>query len=120
MKRSLLVAVTLFAAPVAAQTVTPTWSTGSMQSTTTTDQTITEVIQHQIYGSELKTWSGENVTPSAADITNSTTTWDVHTAGDPFTLEITTRSADTLIEQIDIDRTIETTSTTTSLSVFSQ
>ncbi len=120
MKRLLALAVILAASPAVAQTVTPTWSTGSMQSTTTTEQTITEVIQHQIYGSELKTWSGENVTPSAADITNSTTTWDVHTAGDPFTLEITTRSADTLIEQIDIDRTIETTSTTTSLSVFSQ
>lgn len=120
MKRLLALAAILAASPAVAQTVTPTWSTGSMQSTTTTDQTITEVIQHQIYGSELKTWSGENVTPSAADITNSTTTWDVHTAGDPFTLEITTRSADTLIEQIDIDRTIETTSTTTSLSVFSQ
>lgn len=110
----------LMAAPAAAQTVTPTWSTGSMQSTTITDQTITETIQHQIYGSELKTWSGENVTPSAADITNSSTTWDLTTDGDPFTLEITTRTADTLIEQIDIDRTIETTSTTTSLSVFSQ
>ena len=121
MKRALLLAVTLFAAaPAAAQTVTPTWSTGSMQSTTTTEQTITEVIQHQIYGSELKTWSGENVTPSAADITNTSTTWDLKTDGDPFTLEITTRAADTLIEQIDIDRTIETTSTTTSLSVFSQ
>ena len=110
----------LAAAPVAAQTVTPTWSTGTMQSTTTSDQTITETIVHKIYGSELSSYSGENVTPSATDITNSSTTWDVHTAGDPFTLEITTRSADTLIEQIDIDRTIETTSTTTSLSVFSQ
>ena len=110
----------LAAAPVAAQTVTPTWSTGTMQSTTTSDQTITETIVHKIYGSALSSYSGENVTPSATDITNSTTTWDVHTAGDPFTLEITTRSADTLIEQIDIDRTIETTSTTTSLSVFSQ
>lgn len=120
MKSALLVAVTLFAAPVAAQTVTPTWSTGSMQSTTTTTQTITETIQHQLYGAALETYSGENVTPSAADITNSSTTWDVHTAGDPFTLEITTRTADTLIEQIDINRTIETDSTTTSLSVFSQ
>ena len=91
-----------------------------MQSTTTTSQTVTETIQHQIYGSALETYSGENVTPSAADITNSSTTWDVHTDGDPFTLEITTRAADTLIEQIDIDRTIETESTITSLSVFSQ
>jgi hypothetical protein len=121
MKRALLLAVTLFAAaPAAAQTVTPTWSTGSMQSTTTTNQTITETIQHQIYGAALETYSGENVTPSASDIRNSSTTWDVHTAGDPFTLEVTTRAANTLIEQIDIDRTIETTSTTTSLSVFSQ
>ena len=120
MKRLLALAAVLAAAPAAAQTVTPTWSTGSMQSTTTTTQTITETIQHQIYGAALETYSGENVTPSASDITNSSTTWDVHTAGDPFTLEITTRSADTLIEQIDIDRTIETDSTTTSLSVFSQ
>jgi len=120
MKRLLALAVLLAASPVTAQTVTPTWSTGSMQSTTTTSQTITETIQHQIYGAALETYSGENVTPSAADITNSSTTWDVHTAGDPFTLEITTRTADTLIEQIDIDRTIETNSTTTSLSVFSQ
>lgn len=110
----------LAAAPVAAQTVTPTWSTGSMQSTTTTSQTIEETIVQKIYGSASSTYSGENVTPSAADITNSSTTWDVHTDGDPFSLEITTRSADTLIEQIDIDRTIETESTTTSLSVFSQ
>lgn len=120
MKRALLVAITLFAAPVAAQTVTPTWSTGSMQSTTTTTQTIEETIVQKVYGSGLNTYSGENVTPSAADITNSSTTWDVHTDGDPFTLEITTRTAETLIEQIDIDRTIETESTTTSLSVFSQ
>ncbi len=120
MKRLLAFAAIIAAAPVAAQTVTPTWSSGSMQSTTTTTQTVTETIQHQIYGSALETYSGENVTPSAADITNSTTTWDVHTAGDPFSLEITTRAADTLIEQIDIDRTIETDSTTTSLSVFSQ
>lgn len=120
MKRLLFLAAVFAASPAIAQTVTPTWSSGSMQSTTTTTQTVTETIQHQIYGSELTTYTGENVTPSAADITNTTTTWDVHTAGDPFSLEITTRAANTLIEQIDIDRTIETDSTTTSLSVFSQ
>ena len=120
MKLQWLLIAALAPAPTLANTVTPTWSTGSMQSTTTTTQTVTETIQHQIYGSETSTWSGENVTPSAADITNSATTWDLTTDGDPFTLEITTRSADTLIEQIDIDRTIETDSTTTSLSVFSQ
>jgi hypothetical protein len=43
----------------------------------------------------------------------------VTTAGDPWTLEITERSAG-IIETIDIDRTIDIESTTTSLSVFSQ
>ena len=109
----------LLQGPVAAQTVTPTWSTGSMQSTTTTTQTITETIQHQLYGSGLTTYSGENVAPST-NITDAAATWDVVTAGDPWTLEVTTRAADSLIEQIDINRTINTDSTTTSLSVFSQ
>ena len=90
-----------------------------MQSTTTTTQTITETIQHQLYGSGLTTYSGENVAPST-NITDAAATWDVVTAGDPWTLEITTRDADSLIEQIDINRTINTDSTTTSLSVFSQ
>tara|TARA_R110002012_G_scaffold268914_1_gene452901 strand:- start:1081 stop:1443 length:363 start_codon:yes stop_codon:yes gene_type:complete len=120
MKLQWLLLAVFLPAPALTNTVTPTWSTGSMQSTTTTSQTIEETIQHQIYGSEMQTWTGEGVTPSAADITNTATTWDLTTDGDPFTLEITTREADYLIEQIDIDRTIETDSTTTSLSVFSQ
>ena len=120
MKRLLALAVIWAASPAVTQTVTPTWSTASMQSTTTTTQTITETIQQQLFGAAVTTYTGENVTPSAADITNAATTWDVHTAGDPFSLEITTRAADTLIEQIDTTRTINTDSVTTSLSVFSQ
>jgi hypothetical protein len=120
MKFQWLLIAALAPAPALANTVTPTWSTGSMQSTTTTTQTIEETIVQKIYGSEMQSWSGENVTPSAADITGASTTWDLATDGDAFTFEYTTRDADTLIEQIDIDRTIETDSTTTSLSVFSQ
>jgi len=108
----------LLASPAAAQTVTPQFTQGSMQSTTTTTQTITETIATEVYGGAYSSWSGTNVTPSG-DITDSATTWSVTTAGEQFQLETVTRAAG-IIETIDITRDIETTSTTTSLSVFSQ
>ena len=108
----------LLAAPASAQTVTPQFTQGSMQSTTTTTQTITETIATEVYGGAYSSWSGTNVTPSG-DITDSSTTWSVTTAGEQFQLETVTRAAG-VVETIDITRDIETTSTTTSLSVFSQ
>jgi len=108
----------LLAAPASAQTITPQFTQGSMQSTTTTTQTITETIATEVYGGAYSSWSGTNVTPSG-DITDSSTTWSVTTAGEQFQLETVTRAAG-IVETIDIDRTIDTTSTTTSLSVFSQ
>ena len=108
----------LLASPAAAQTVTPQFTQGSMQSTTTTTQTITETIATEVYGGAYSSWSGTNVTPSG-DITDSSTTWSVTTAGEQFQLETATRAAG-IVETIDITRDIETTSTTTSLSVFSQ
>ena len=108
----------LLASPAAAQTVTPQFTQGSMQATTTTTQTITETIATEVYGGAYSSWSGTNVTPSG-DITDSSTTWSVTTAGEQFQLETVTRAAG-IIETIDITRDIETTSTTTSLSVFSQ
>jgi hypothetical protein len=108
----------LLASPAAAQTVTPQFTQGSMQATTTTTQTITETIATEVYGGAYSSWSGTNVTPSG-DITDSATTWSVTTAGEQFQLETVTRAAG-IIETIDVTRTIDTTSTTTSLSVFSQ
>ena len=116
MKKLLL--LLLLASPAAAQTVTPQFTQGSMQSTTTTTQTITETIATEVYGGAYSSWSGTNVTPSG-DITDSSTTWSVTTAGEQFQLETVTRAAG-IVEAIDITRDIETTSTTTSLSVFSQ
>jgi len=116
MKKLLL--LLLLASPAAAQTVTPQFTQGSMQSTTTTTQTITETIATEVYGGAYSSWSGTNVTPSG-DITDSSTTWSVTTAGEQFQLETVTRAAG-VIETIDITRDIDTTSTTTSLSVFSQ
>ena len=116
MKKLLLL---LFLAPaVNAQSVTPNFTQGSMQATTTTTVDIERTIETEIMGGDYSSWTGNNITPSG-DVTNSATTYSVTTAGDPFQLEITTRDAG-VIETIDITETIESTSTTTSLSVFSQ
>ena len=116
MKKLLL--LLLLAAPVSAQTVTPQFTQGSMQSTTTTTVDITRTIETEVYGGDYSSWSGSNVTPSA-DISGSGTTFSVTTAGDPWSLEITTRDAG-VVETIDVTETIDQTSTTTSLSIFSQ
>ena len=108
----------LLASPAAAQTVTPQFTQGSMQSTTNTTQSITETIRTEVYGGDYKSWSGTNITPSGS-ISDPTTTYSVTTAGEQFQLELVERAAG-IVETIDIDRTIDTTSTTTSLSVFSQ
>ena len=109
----LLLLFFLFPAAALAQT-TPNFTQGSMQSTTTTTQTITETVAHEIYGGDYSSWSGSNVTPSA-DLSSFT----INTAGDPFQYETVTREAG-VIETIDIERDIDFSSTTTSLSVFSQ
>ncbi len=116
MKKLLL--LLLLAAPASAQTVTPQFTQGSMQSTTTTTIDIERTIETEVMGGAYSSWSGTNVTPSG-DITNSSTTWSVTTAGDAFHLETVTRAAG-VIETIDVTETIESTSTTTSLSIFSQ
>ena len=108
----------MLASPAAAQQVTPNFTQGSMQSTTTTTVEIDRTIETEIYGGAYSSWSGTNVTPSG-DITNSSTTFSVHTAGDQFQLETVTRAAG-VVETIDITESIDQSSTTTSLSVFSQ
>ena len=118
MKRWLLLLLLLFPAAARANTITPQFTQGSMQSTTNTTQTIVEQVEQEVYGAAVKTWSGTNVTPSG-DILDPTTTFSITNPGDQFQLEVLERSAG-IIETIDIDRTINTTSTTTSLSVFSQ
>ena len=116
--KKLFIAMLLLPAGAYANTVTPQFTTGSMNSTTTTTQTITEITQKQVFGSEVNTWSGTNVTPSA-DITTTGTTFSVTDNTLPWTLETTTRAAG-LVEQWDINTTYTINSTTNSLSVFSQ
>ena len=118
MTKWIILLALLSPAAARANTVTPQFTTGSMQSTTTTSQTITETIEHDVRGAEVKTWSGTNVTPSAA-IGADATTYSVIEGATEWDLSITTRDAGT-IETISIDRTIETESTINSYSIFAQ
>ena len=124
MKRWLLLLALLSPSVARANQITPAFTQGSMNATTTTVQTVTETINQKVYGGELQSWSGTGVTASG-DITDSNTTFSLTTAGEDFQLEVVTRAADAttglvLLETIDIDRDITTNATTTSLSVFSQ
>ena len=115
MKR--LILLMMLASPAAAQ-VTPNFTQGSMQSTTTTTIDIDRTIATNVYGGDYSSWSGTNVTPSG-DIADPTTTYSVTNAGEQFQLEIVNRTAG-LIEDSLVTESIQQVSTTTSLSVFSQ
>jgi len=115
----------LLASPTAvrAELVTPNFTQGSMNSTTTTTQDIDEVITTTTYGSALNKWTGENITHTSASsggVADSDSVFTLHTAGDPFELEIVTRAASQVLSITEVEREIDTTSTTVSLSVFSQ
>ena len=116
MKKLLL--LLFLASPAAANQITPNFTQGSMQSTTTTTIDIDRTIETNIYGGDYKSWSGTNVTPSG-DILSDSTTYSVTTAGEQFQLETVDRVAG-VVENIVIEETIQQSSTTTSLSVFSQ
>ena len=124
MKQWLILLALLSPSVAIANQITPAFTQGSMNATTNTTQTVTETVNQKVYGGELQSWSGNGVTASG-DILDSNTTFTQTTAGEDFQLDVITRSADSttglvLLEDIDITRTITTTATTTSLSVFSQ
>ena len=112
-----LILLLLLTSPAAAQ-VTPNFTQGSMQSTTTTTIDIDRTIETNIFGGDYSSWSGTNVTPSG-DISDPATTYSVTNAGEQFQLEIVTRAAG-LIEDSLVTETIQQVTNTTSLSVFSQ
>ena len=123
MKKWLLTLLLLSPTALRAELVTPNFTQGSMNSTTTTTQEIVEEITTTTYGSALSKWTGENITHTSASsggIADSDSVFTLHTAGDPFTLEVTTRAASQVLSITEIEREIDTTSTTVSLSVFSQ
>ena len=128
MKKWILLFALLSPSVARANTVTPAFTQGSMNATTTTVQTVVETVEQKVYGGELNSWTGTNVTATSASsggITASDAIFSITTAGEDFQLETVTRAADAttglvLLETIDIDRAITTNATTVSLSVFSQ
>ena len=128
MKRWLILLALLSPSVARANTVTPAFTQGSMNATTTTVQTVVETVEQKVYGGALQSWSGTNVTATSASsggIAASDTIFAIDTAGADFQLEIVDRPANAttglvLLETIDIDRAITTNATTVSLSVFSQ
>jgi len=115
----------LLASPTVARAdlVTPNFTQGSMNSTTTTTQDIDEVITTTTYGSALQKWTGENITHTSASsggIADTDSVFTLHTVGDPFELEVVSRAASQVLSVEVIDREIDVSSTTVSLSVFSQ
>ena len=127
MKRLLLL---LLISPSAAfaQSVTPNFTTGSMTQTVSATQTISETTAIERFGGADKTWNGDNVEAidangasinlaSTADPTD--VEFHIVDATQPWQLEIITRAAG-LVETEDITRTINTTTTTNTLSVFAQ
>ena len=123
MKKWILLFLLASPSVVRAELVTPQFTQGSMNSTTTTTQEITEEITTTTYGSALQSWSGDNVTHSSATsggIADSDSVFNMTTAGSDFSLEIVTRAASQVLSVTEIEREIDTTSTTVSLSVFSQ
>ena len=123
MKKWLITLLLLSPTAVKAELVTPNFTQGSMNSTTTTTQEIVEEITTTTYGSALNKWSGENITHTSASsggLADSDSVYTLHTAGDPFSLEIVERAASQVLSVEVIDREIDVTSTTVSLSVFSQ
>ena len=123
MKKWLITLLLLSPTAVKAELVTPNFTQGSMNSTTTTTQEIVEETTTTTYGSALNKWTGENITHTSASsggIADSDSIITLHTAGDPFELEVVTRAASQVLSVTEIEREIDTTSTTVSLSVFSQ
>ena len=123
MKKWLLLFLLASPTVAKAELVTPNFTQGSMNSTTTTTQEIVEEITTTTYGSALKKWSGDNITHSSTSsggLADSDSVWNMTTAGSDFTLEIIERAASQVLEVTEIEREIDTTSTTVSLSVFSQ
>ena len=124
MKKLLLILLLL--TPVAnANTITPQFTQGSMNSTTTTTQVINETITTEVVGGALTSWSGSNVQIDTASegiaggIEVTDQVFEIVDTALPWTLEVVTRAAG-VVETITEVRDITTNATTTSLSVFSQ
>ena len=99
-----------------------------MTQTVTATQTVNETSVTERFGGDIYVWNGDNMeaidaSGNSVDISDISDTADVQfhivDPTQPWQLEITTRPAG-LVETVDVTRTIQTDTTTNTLSVFSQ
>jgi len=114
----------LIASPASAQSVAPTFTTGTMTQTVTATQTVTETIAIERVGGALTTWNGDNIKAvdangAAASVGATGTVYQIVDTALPWQLDTLTRAAG-VIETEDVTRTIETDTVTNTLSVFAQ
>jgi len=126
--KHLLLLLLISPASAFAQSVTPNFTTGTMTQTVTATQTVNETSVTERFGGDIYVWNGDNmeaidVNGNSVDISNISDTADVQfhivDPTQPWQLEITTRPAG-LVETVDVTRTVQTDTTTNTLSVFSQ
>jgi len=126
--KHLLLLLLISPASAFAQSVTPNFTTGTMTQTVTATQTVNETSVTERFGGDVYVWNGDNMEAidtngNSVDISNISDTADVQfhivDPAQPWQLEITTRPAG-LVETVDVTRTIQTDTTTNTLSVFSQ
>jgi len=103
--------------PATAQVVTPNFTTGTVNSTTTATQNITETYRIETYGGTQYSVTGSNVTPTGN--LGPSATYAVTDATKDFSYSQVKLDAG-IISTTDLTRIITTTSVTNSLSVFSQ
>ena len=104
--------------PILAQYVTPDFTQGSSTSTTTTTSNVTETIVTERLAGAYHSVSGTNVTASGP-LLDPATTYTMTAPGSDFQIESTIRAAG-IVETETINRTIDMTSTTSTMSVFSK
>ena len=114
MKKWILLIALLSPAIARANTVTPQFTTESM-STTTTSQTITEEIVHDVKGAAVETYTGTNITVGGTGGIGSDSATYTPSQRNKLGF-INNNKGSRNNRTITIDRTIETESTTNSYS----
>ena len=119
-----LLLLLLLTSPAAAQSTGPNFTTGSMTQTVTATQSISETVAIERFGGAVSTWRGDNVravdtNDAEISINISDAEFEIVDTSLPWQLEIISRDAG-IVETEDITRTIDTDTTTTTMSVFAQ
>jgi len=119
-----LLLLLLLTSPALAQSAGPNFTTGSMTQTVTATQSVSETVAVERFGGSVSTWRGDNVravdtNDAEISINIESVEFEIVDTSLPWQLEIISRDAG-IVETEDITRTIDTDTTTVTMSVFAQ